>query len=65
MSIQDTSKFKAGFADDANAAAIKKAEEQIQRILLDLEEFIGFDIDQVQVDTRQFSNLKTEIFFEG
>lgn len=65
MGFQDTSKFKAGFADDANAAAIKEAEEKIQRILLDLWEFIGFDIDEVQVDTRQFANYKVEIFFES
>ncbi|MEJ2116365.1 MAG: hypothetical protein P8Y36_00110 [Alphaproteobacteria bacterium] len=43
----------------------EKAEEQIQRILIDLEEESGESIDVVQVDTRQFANLKVEIFFEA
>lgn len=45
-------------------ALLKEAEERIQRILLDLVEATGREIDAVQVDTRQFGNLKTEIFFE-
>lgn len=43
---------------------LKQAEERIQKILLDLEEEAGREIDAVQVDTRQFANLKVEIFFE-
>ena len=44
--------------------ALKNAENQIQKILLDLEEATGREIDVVQVDTRQFANLRVEIFFE-
>lgn len=45
-------------------AAIEKAEQQIQRILLDLADETGRDIDFVNVDTRPFANLKVEIFFQ-
>ena len=48
-----------------DTGALKTAEEKIQRILIDLEEETGESIDAVQVDTRQFSNLKVEIFFEA
>lgn len=46
-------------------AARRNAEEQIQRILIDLEEEAGEEIDSVDVDTRQFANLRVEIFFES
>lgn len=41
--------------------ALKQAEQCIQRILLDLAERLGQDIDHVDVDTRNFANLRTEI----
>lgn len=43
----------------------EQAEAAIQKILLDLANDTGLDIDAVQVDTRNFSNFRTEIFFEG
>jgi hypothetical protein len=45
-------------------AALKKAEVTIQQILLALEEATGREIDAVHVDTRNFANLRVEIFFE-
>lgn len=45
-----------------HAATLKIAEEKIQRTLINLEEETGCEIDAVQVDTRQFANLKPEIF---
>ncbi len=45
--------------------AVKVAEKAIQRILIDLENDFAVEIDQVQVDTRQFANLKPEIFLIG
>lgn len=50
---------------DKHEAAVKAAELKIQEILFDLSENTGREIDQVQVDTRRFGNLKVEIFFEG
>lgn len=44
--------------------ARRQAQEKIQRILLDLEEDTGEIVDAVDVDTRQFANLRVEIFFE-
>jgi hypothetical protein len=41
--------------------ALKQAELRIQRILLDLAERLGQDIEHVEVDTRNFSNLRVEI----
>lgn len=38
---------------------LRRAEQQIQRALLDLAEITGRDIDSVRVDTRNFANLKT------
>ena len=40
---------------------LKQAEERIQRILIDLEEETGKRIDHVEVDTRNFAQLRTEI----
>ena len=39
------------------------AEAAIQSLLLDLEEFSERRIDHVRVDTRNFANLRVEIFF--
>lgn len=44
-------------------AVLRKAEADIQRILLRLEEQVG-RIDHVEVDTRNFANCKTEIFLK-
>lgn len=41
---------------------IKEAEKRIQRALLDLEEEVGKNIDQVNVDTRNYANCSVEIF---
>ena len=43
--------------------ALEDAEQYIQRILLELSEVTGKRIDHVDVDTRNFANYKTEIFF--
>jgi len=47
--------------DDARA----KAEIAIQKILLALEDETGVDIEDVNVDTRNFASLNVEIFMEG
>lgn len=44
---------------------LEEAEEKIQKILLRLSEQIGRPIEHVDVDTRNFANLKTEIFVLG
>jgi hypothetical protein len=44
-------------------AAVKKAETTIQQILFALEEATGREIDSVDVDTREFANLRVGIFF--
>lgn len=44
--------------------ALKKAESAIQQILIDLSFETEREIDTVNVDTREFGNLKVEIFFE-
>jgi hypothetical protein len=41
--------------------AVKHAEQRIQRILIDLEEETGKRVDHVEVDTRNFAQLRTEI----
>lgn len=41
--------------------ALRQAEHRIQRLLLALEEETGKRIDHVEVDTRNFANLRTEI----
>jgi hypothetical protein len=43
-------------------AKLRNAEQRIQRILLNLEEETGREVDNVRVDTRRFANLKPEIF---
>lgn len=48
----------------AKMQAVKEAEEKIQRILLDLEDVVGEDVNSVDVDTRQFANLRVEIWFD-
>lgn len=40
---------------------IERAQEQIQKILIDLEDEAGIEIDDVDVDTREFSNLRVQI----
>lgn len=43
---------------------LKHAERKIQRIMLDLDEQlidVGARVDSVDVDTRNFANMKTEI----
>ncbi len=46
----------------AREAAIKKAEDAISKILFDLEEEIGGEIDDVDVDTRALGQLRCSIF---
>jgi hypothetical protein len=48
---------------DDYAKTLKDAEQKIQRILLNLAEKVGKQIDRVDIDTRNFANYKTEIFF--
>lgn len=43
------------------ADAFEEAELKIQRVLLDLWEKTGMEIDDVAVDTRQLANFKTRI----
>lgn len=47
---------------DAAARAVAKAEKAIQKLLADLEQEISMSIDAVEVDTRNFAQLRTEIF---
>lgn len=47
---------------DAQEQAVEKAEKAIQKILIDLENDNNVEIESVDVDTRNFSNLRTEIF---
>lgn len=55
-------------ADDVNEttqkhrAAIDRAEERVRKILLNLEEETGATIESVEVDTRNFSGLRTDIW---
>ena len=44
--------------------ACAKAEIAIEKILIDLENETGRMIGSVNVDTRNFANCNTEIFFE-
>lgn len=44
--------------------ATAKAEIAIEKILINLENETGKTIDSVNVDTRNFANCNTEIFFE-
>lgn len=44
--------------------ATRKAELAIQKILLGLEHDTLLCIESVQVDTRNFSNMRVEIFLE-
>jgi hypothetical protein len=46
---------------DAAARAIAAAEKAIQRILFDLEAATLSSIENVEVDTRNFGQLRTEI----
>jgi hypothetical protein len=43
----------------------EQAEKAIQKILIDLWNDTGQDISHVEVDTRNFSNFRTEIFLES
>lgn len=43
----------------------EQAERAIQKILIDLWNDTGLDIDSVQVDTRNFADYRTEIFLQG
>lgn len=47
---------------DAAARLVAKAEKAIQKLLADLEQEISMSIDAVEVDTRNFAQLRTEIF---
>jgi hypothetical protein len=49
-------------SEHTRQAAIAKAKLAIRRILADLEEETGMSVNFVNVDTRNFSNLATEIF---
>jgi len=42
---------------------VERAEREIQKILLRLAEEVGHPIDHVDVDCRNFADLRTEIFF--
>lgn len=46
-------------------SALRQAEHRIQRILIELEEETGKRIGHVEVDTRNFAQLRTEIHFEA
>jgi hypothetical protein len=49
--------------EKAIKVATKEAEEKIQRMLLDLCDRFGLRLEQVDVDTRNFANYRTEIIF--
>lgn len=55
-------------ADDVNAttekhkAAVERAEERVREILFDLEEETGASIESVEIDTRNFAQLRTDIW---
>lgn len=43
---------------------LKKLEEEIRKLLLDFENDYGVVIESVDVDTRNFAGLLTQIFLE-
>lgn len=43
-------------------ATIDRAEERVREILFDLEEQTGASIESVEVDTRNFAQLRTDIW---
>jgi hypothetical protein len=45
-------------------ALLKRAEGRIQSILIEVEEETGKRVDHVDVDTRNFANLRTEIHLQ-
>jgi hypothetical protein len=47
------------------ARLVEDAEKRIQRILLELEEDVGRAVDEVEVDTRNYAQLRTEITLRG
>lgn len=49
------------YSTAANDEAVKVAESEIQRVLLELEEKSGLAVDRVEVDTRNWAQLRTEI----
>lgn len=55
-------------ADDVNAttekhkAAVERAEKRVREILYELEEETGASIESVEVDTRNFAQLSTDIW---
>jgi len=55
-------------ADDVNEttqkhrATIDRAEERVREILFDLEEQTGASIESVEIDTRNFAQLRTDIW---
>ena len=48
--------------EQARDRLLTDAEQKIRSILIDLEDASGEKIDNVRVDTRNFSNLNVEIF---
>lgn len=46
-------------------AVVKGAERRIQRILIELEEDLQRAVEDVQIDTRNFAGLRTEIFLKS
>jgi hypothetical protein len=47
------------------ARLIEDAEQRIQRILWELERDTGRAVDEVEVDTRNYAQLRTEITLRG
>jgi hypothetical protein len=45
-------------------AAVSKAEVRIRKILIDLEDETGLQIDHMRVDTRNFANNDVSIFLK-
>lgn len=64
MSLAQPSKTLTAAIEAAADNARAKAEIAIEKILHALEHDTMLKIDQVQVDTRNFSNLNVEIFFQ-
>lgn len=46
-------------------AVVKDAERRIQRILIELEEKLQREVEDVQIDARNFAGLRTEIFLRS
>lgn len=47
---------------EKHSAAVKRAENRVREILHELEEETGASIESVEIDTRNFAQLRTDIW---